>query len=70
MRTELSFFNDLDKVDKKACREHFLNLGVFSSYYSSLHEALSQSIDWENLKEDSPDYYYFHHLLEETKQKH
>lgn len=67
MRTELSWFGELEPYEREVCRKHFLDIGVNSNYYSSLVEAVKGSIDWENVQPHTPDYFFFHYLISELE---
>ena len=64
--TELQFFNLLPMEDRDILRKHFINIGVNSSVYLTLADAIRGSIDWEAVKPDSVEWFYFENLLNEA----
>ncbi len=66
MRTELQFFGLLGEEDRDIMRKHFISIRGTSSFYPDLESAIRGSIDWESVKPDSVEWFYFENLLNEA----
>ena len=68
MKTELQHFGALEEEDRDILRKHFLEIGANSNWYATLSDAIRYSLDWENIKPDSTEYFYFSNLLLEAEE--
>ena len=68
MRSELTWFNELDREDQEIMRRHFLAIRANSQWYENLYDAIKGSVDWEKISVDSVEYFFFHNLLNEAEE--
>lgn len=66
MLTELVWFNSLQSEDRDIMRQNFLSICSNSSFYPDLESAIRGSVDWEAVKPDSVEWFYFENLLNEA----